>query len=145
MLPGLSMIRRIPSLARAARAPAMVPRAVVMASRMSSGALWKAAEVRGYATMKEKNDARRVFDLIDKDSNNSIDVKEFQEFVKLPDLYNNKNEANRASDAAAKLAATQIDTNTDGRISFDEFLDWWQGNVTVSGIPASIQENMKKL
>eukprot|EP00469_Lotharella_globosa_P003069 CAMPEP_0167802442 /NCGR_PEP_ID=MMETSP0111_2-20121227/19135_1 /TAXON_ID=91324 /ORGANISM="Lotharella globosa, Strain CCCM811" /LENGTH=114 /DNA_ID=CAMNT_0007698505 /DNA_START=46 /DNA_END=390 /DNA_ORIENTATION=- len=94
---------------------------------------------------QDKANAKKVFDLIDKDGNGVIDPDEFQEFAKMPELYSKPKEAEKATSAAIRMAMRQVDQAQDSKISFDEFFEWWKGNVTVVGMPASIQENMKKL
>ena len=63
-------------------------------------------------------EARKEFTFFDKDGNGQIDLAEF---VELLTILSPKTKASRVQEGF-KL----IDSNDDGFIDFDEFLEWWQ-------------------
>ncbi|GAB5358932.1 hypothetical protein AAMO2058_000501200 [Amorphochlora amoebiformis] len=138
---------RLSRLARiASRRPSFpIPTSVLQTPRLTQASPQTLVIFRSFSTRREdKAQAKRVFNMIDTQNENGwIETNEFIDFVKMPTLYNKKDEAHKASRSAAKLAMSQV--GDDNHISFDQFYNWWKGNVTVVGIPASIQENMKKL
>mmetsp|Transcript_26484 Transcript_26484/g.42564 ORF Transcript_26484/g.42564 Transcript_26484/m.42564 type:complete len:136 (-) Transcript_26484:127-534(-) len=122
---------------RLSRRPALLQPAPLL---RTAGSLF-----RSFGTFREKEEARKVFDLIDKDGNGTIELDEFNDFIKMDELYSSKGQKDKASEAAARFGWSQVDQAKDNKISFEEFFNWWEGSVTVVGIPASIHENMKKL
>jgi Ca2+-binding EF-hand superfamily protein len=66
---------------------------------------------------KKVSEARKEFDYFDRDKNGQI---ELVEFIELLAVLSPKSKAKAAEEGFAL-----IDTNDDGFIDFEEFLDWW--------------------
>jgi Ca2+-binding EF-hand superfamily protein len=69
-------------------------------------------------TDEERRELKEAFDFNDSDSNGKID---FVEFVAMLDGL----EAG-IDTAEAQLGFAEVDTDSDGMISFDEFIEWWR-------------------
>lgn len=69
-------------------------------------------------TPEERQELREAFDFNDNDSNGKID---FMEFVAMLDGLEADVDA-----AQAQLGFEEVDTDGDGMISFDEFVEWWR-------------------
>lgn len=65
-----------------------------------------------------KAQIKQEFEFFDKDQNGRIDLPEFVEMLT---VLSPKTKVNRVEEGFAI-----IDTDSDGFISFNEFLDWWQ-------------------
>jgi Ca2+-binding EF-hand superfamily protein len=69
-------------------------------------------------TSKERRELKEAFDFNDSDSNGKID---FVEFVAMLEGLEADIDA-----AQAQFGFKAVDTDGDGMISFDEFVEWWR-------------------
>lgn len=69
-------------------------------------------------TNKHIQEVKEHFDYFDTDNNGQIDLKEFEQLLKVlsPD----------ATDEQVKRGFDLVDKNHDTHIEFDEFLEWWE-------------------
>ena len=69
-------------------------------------------------TQEERRELKEAFDFSDSDNNGKVD---FVEFIALLEQLEVGVDA-----AQAQLGFEAVDTDGDGVISFDEFLEWWR-------------------
>lgn len=63
-------------------------------------------------------DARKHFDFFDRDNNGSIDFEEFRDLLQVI--------STNVSTQQAAEGFSMVDVDSDGRVSFDEFIVWWE-------------------
>jgi calmodulin len=68
-------------------------------------------------TEEEREELRETFEYNDRDGDGRIQLDEFIEMLEELEA--------KTSDADARIGFAEIDTNDDGLIDFDEFVDWW--------------------
>eukprot|EP00759_Apiculatamorpha_spiralis_P038938 PhF_6_TR37886/c0_g1_i1/m.56529 len=74
---------------------------------------------------KEKAKVKAVFDRFDKDKSGSISLSELKQIA--TEL------GTQFTDEDAKLAMTELDTNKDGTLNFEEFVKWWGSDAKRGG------------
>lgn len=79
-------------------------------------------------SMDQEAQCRLAFETFDTDHDGFINEKEFRELVMFPDLQSIKSPL--LTDAEIRKFLKEIDSNDDGRISYDEFLKWWNKQPT---------------
>lgn len=62
--------------------------------------------------------ARQNFEFFDQDQNGYIDFTEFHDLLKVI--------AGEVTTQQAAEGFSMVDTDSDGRVSFEEFISWWQ-------------------
>lgn len=70
-----------------------------------------------HPTRDEQAEAREIFDHFDRDRSGKMEISEFVSLMKALDALGDPDEL------VAGLGA--VDTDNDGRIDFEEFLDFW--------------------
>ena len=68
-------------------------------------------------TQEQLDELREDFEFNDGNSDGRIDYDEFSELVGLLD--------EDIEESALRIGFREIDTDHDGAITFDEFVDWW--------------------
>ncbi len=69
-------------------------------------------------TSNQLKEIKDSFDFADRDGNGSIDFKEFAALLRVLSPESNVDQAG--------AGFSMVDTDSDGQISYDEFVDWWQ-------------------
>jgi len=69
------------------------------------------------STSNRIEEIEELFEQNDTDGNGDIDFAEFQALMRELD--------ETLSQHALEIGFREIDSNRDGRINFDEFIDWW--------------------
>jgi Ca2+-binding EF-hand superfamily protein len=67
---------------------------------------------------QRREELQASFDYNDRNSDGRIDLQEFKNMLDELEAY--------VSDDVARIGFTSIDSDHDGAIEFDEFIDWWE-------------------
>jgi len=70
---------------------------------------------------------QKVFDLFDTNKDGFIGANEFRKLVNYPELQSSQRD--KMTEAEIDQTLKQLDTSKDGKISFEEFLQWWSNSL----------------